>query len=75
MESYKNHIFICNHGNCAPLENVGKIKFVLRKALGKLTDVENPDWVMITMVDCFGICRNGSCQGNLSRGHLVQPFK
>lgn len=41
MQPDKTHIFICNHGNCAPPEDVGKIKFVLRKALGELTRENN----------------------------------
>jgi (2Fe-2S) ferredoxin len=57
--SYRRHIFLCTHGNCAPGERAQESWAFLKKRLRQLglSDVEGG--VYRTQANCFRICREG----------------
>lgn len=57
--SYRRHIFLCTHGDCAPGERAQESWAFLKKRLRQLglSDVEGG--VYRTQANCFRICREG----------------
>jgi (2Fe-2S) ferredoxin len=57
--SYTRHIFLCVHGDCAPLEQGEQSWQYLKKRLRQLRLVQVEGGVFRTKVDCLQICREG----------------
>jgi (2Fe-2S) ferredoxin len=57
--SYRRHIFLCTHGDCAPGEQADASWQFLKKRLRQLGLADAENGVYRTKVDCLRICRGG----------------
>ena len=57
--SYRRHIFLCTHGDCAPPERALESWTFLKKRLRQLGLAEAVGGVYRTQAHCFRICREG----------------
>ena len=61
MRPYGRHLFICNHGDCAP----GEVGEQLHRQLMELNrqhglnQLRNPHRIKCSLVDCLGVCQQG----------------
>lgn len=61
MRPYGYHLFICDHGDCAPPEEAHRLQAHFRelaRAHG-LNKLRNPARVKCTLADCLGVCAGG----------------
>jgi len=59
MRAYGRHLFICQHGDCAPAEMAVALQAAIRPRLGLLRKLRNPERVKCTLADCLGVCSGG----------------
>ena len=61
MRKYGRQIFICNHGDCAPVEAAEEIRgrVLELNRLHGLNKLQNPHRVKCTLADCLGVCQRG----------------
>ena len=57
--SYRRHIFLCTHGDCAPEERALESWAFLKKRLRQLGLADAMGGVYRTQAHCFRICREG----------------
>jgi (2Fe-2S) ferredoxin len=57
--SYRRHILLCTHGDCAPGEQADASWQFLKKRLRQLGLADAESGVYRTKVDCLRICRGG----------------
>jgi (2Fe-2S) ferredoxin len=57
--TYRRHIFLCTHGDCAPLDNALESWAFLKKRLRQLGLADAEGGVYRTQAYCFRICREG----------------
>jgi (2Fe-2S) ferredoxin len=57
--TYRRHIFLCTHGDCAPLDNALESWAFLKKRLRQLGLADAEGGVYRTQAHCFRICREG----------------
>ena len=57
--SYRRHIFLCTHGDCAPSERALESWAFLKKRLRQLGLADVEGGVYRTQAYCFRICREG----------------
>lgn len=55
----RRHIFMCVHGDCAPVEQAAESWRYLKRRLKELGLADAEQGVLRTRVDCFRICTNG----------------
>lgn len=61
MRSYGRQVFLCIHGDCAPVQDVLPLQerlMALARAHG-LTKLRNPERLKCTLADCLGVCKSG----------------
>lgn len=59
MSAYGRHLFICQHGDCAPSEAAIALHSSIAEQLGPLRKLRNPERVKCTLADCLGVCADG----------------
>ncbi len=61
MRAYGRQVFVCNHGDCAPVEAAEEIhqKVLALNRLHQLNRLQNPHRVKCTLADCLGVCQRG----------------
>ena len=57
--TYRRHIFLCTHGDCAPAERAQESWDFLKKRLRQLGLADVEGGVYRTQAHCFRICREG----------------
>ncbi len=57
--TYRRHIFLCTHGDCAPPDNALESWAFLKKRLRQLGLADAEGGVYRTQAYCFRICREG----------------
>jgi (2Fe-2S) ferredoxin len=57
--TYRRHIFLCTHGDCAPTEQALESWTFLKKRLRQLGLADAEGGVYRTQAYCFRICREG----------------
>jgi (2Fe-2S) ferredoxin len=57
--SYRRHIFLCTHGDCAPGDDALASWAFLKKRLRQLGLADAVGGVYRTQANCFRICREG----------------
>lgn len=61
MRPYGRHLFICNHGDCAPGEAGEQLHRQLMELNRQhaLNQLRNPHRIKCSLVDCLGVCQQG----------------
>jgi (2Fe-2S) ferredoxin len=57
--TYRRHIFLCTHGDCAPPDDALESWAFLKKRLRQLGLADAEGGVYRTQANCFRICREG----------------
>ena len=57
--TYRRHIFLCTHGDCAPPDDALESWAYLKKRLRQLGLADAEGGVYRTQANCFRICREG----------------
>ena len=57
--SYRRHVFLCTHGDCAPAEQAAESWAFLKKRLRQLRLADVESGVYRSQANCLRICREG----------------